>query len=247
VGVYAGVEPTWAAQTNVGRTHIVTKGVIQSGLVLALDAGVSSSYPGSGTTWTDLSGNGNTGTLTNGPTYSSSNGGSIVFDGTDDYVAPTGLTDSFWQGNWTASFWVNFDTLNTSTGTSDKTLLQHGSSTVRNGLHLTQRNTRIHFGLYADDLQATTVLSTGRWYNVVFTLNNTSFVKQNYLNGALDNSHTGAGAYTGTGSNARIGGVALIFGLTFDGFMSNCSFYNRVLTASEITQNYNALKGRFGL
>jgi hypothetical protein len=60
--------------------------IVRDGLVLDLDAGISASYPGSGTTWTDLSGNGNTGTLTNGPTYSSANGGSIVFDGTDDVV-----------------------------------------------------------------------------------------------------------------------------------------------------------------
>ena len=59
---------------------------ITDGLVLCLDAANRKSYPGSGTTWTDLSGRGNTGTLTNGPTYSSANGGSIVFDGTDDIV-----------------------------------------------------------------------------------------------------------------------------------------------------------------
>jgi hypothetical protein len=63
MGVMYGVNPTWGAQTNEGRTHIATKGVVQSGLVLNLDAGVLSSYPGSGNTWTDLSGNGRTGTL----------------------------------------------------------------------------------------------------------------------------------------------------------------------------------------
>ena len=63
---------------------------VTSGLVLCLDAGNTKSYPGSGTTWTDLSGNGNTGTLTNGPTYSSANGGSFVFDGTDDYASISG-------------------------------------------------------------------------------------------------------------------------------------------------------------
>ena len=60
--------------------------ITESGLVLALDAGNLKSYPTTGTTWTDLSGRGNTGTLTNGPTYSSANGGSIVFDGVNDYV-----------------------------------------------------------------------------------------------------------------------------------------------------------------
>jgi hypothetical protein len=56
MGVMYGVNPTWGAQTNEGRTHIATKGIVQSGLVLNLDAGVLSSYPGTGTTWTDLSG-----------------------------------------------------------------------------------------------------------------------------------------------------------------------------------------------
>ena len=64
--------------------------VITTGLQLYLDAGNASSYPGSGTTWTDLSGNSRDGTLTNGPTYSGTNGGSIVFDGSNDYVQCTG-------------------------------------------------------------------------------------------------------------------------------------------------------------
>ena len=64
--------------------------IVTDGLVLCLDAGNSKSYPGTGTTWTDLSGRGNTGTLTNGPTYSSANGGSIVFDGSNDFVQCTG-------------------------------------------------------------------------------------------------------------------------------------------------------------
>ena len=61
--------------------------IVTSGLVLALDAADRNSYPGSGTTWTDLSGNANNGTLTNGPTFNSANGGSIVFDGTNDFEA----------------------------------------------------------------------------------------------------------------------------------------------------------------
>jgi len=61
--------------------------IVTNGLVLCLDAGNRQSYPGSGTTWTDLSGNGKNGTLTNGPTYTSANVGAIVFDGVDDYVS----------------------------------------------------------------------------------------------------------------------------------------------------------------
>ena len=65
--------------------------IVEDGLVLALDAGNTKSYPGSGTTWTDLSGKGNNGTLTNGPTFDSGNGGAIFFDGGNDYVT-TGNT-----------------------------------------------------------------------------------------------------------------------------------------------------------
>ena len=63
--------------------------IVTDGLVLCLDAANKRSYPGTGTTWTDRSANGNNGTLTNGPTFDSANGGSIVFDGTNDYVTTT--------------------------------------------------------------------------------------------------------------------------------------------------------------
>jgi hypothetical protein len=224
--------------------------IINEGLVICLDATNIRSYPGSGTTWTDLSGSGNNGTLTNGPTYSSLNNGSIVFDGTNDYVASTGLTDAFLQANWTASFWVNFDTLNTGAAgvsTNDKPLLHHGTAATSSGLHLTQRNTRLLLGLYGNDLSGNRTLTTAAWYNCVFTLNNTTLIRQIYINGSLDASGTGSGAYVGTGNNARIAGPVLGFGLHFDGFMPFCSFYNRVLTAAEISRNFNALRGRYNV
>jgi hypothetical protein len=81
--------------------------IAESGLVLALDAGNLKSYPTTGTTWTDLSGNGNTGTLTNGPTYSSANGGSISFDGTNDYVTiPDSPSWDVNNGGYSICFWM---------------------------------------------------------------------------------------------------------------------------------------------
>ena len=76
------------------------------GLVLCLDAANTRSYPGSGTTWADLSGNGNSGTLTNGPTYSSANGGFLSFDGTNDYV-DLGQSNKFASTNLTLDVWLN--------------------------------------------------------------------------------------------------------------------------------------------
>lgn len=222
--------------------------IVRDGLVLHLDAANVKSYPGTGTTWSDLSGNGNNGTLVNGPLYSSDNNGILAFDGTDDYVSETvGLSDSFWQGDFTASFWVKFDTINTSTNyNSDKTLLQHGSNSNSRGLHLSQRRSRVHFGLYGDDLEGSAILSTNTWYNITYALNNTSFLKQIYINTVLDNDQTG-GAYIGTGNNTRIFGRVLSFGNTFDGDVGLCNFYNRVLTESEIQQNFEALRGRYGI
>ena len=222
--------------------------IVRDSLALYLDAANTKSYPGSGTTWKDICGKNNDGTLTNGPTFSSDNLGCIVLDGTNDYVSETsGLSDSLLQGNWSISFWVNFDTVNTGNSTNDKPLLHHGSSATRKGLHMTNRSSVIRYGLYSDDIDSTQSLTADTWYNFVFTLNNTSYLKQIYINGLLDISGTGGGAYTGTGSNTRIGGRLLTFGLYFDGNISNVSAYNRVLTAAEVKQNYDALKGRFGL
>ena len=86
--------------STVQSGHIVT-----DGLVLALDAANAKSYPGSGTTWSDLSGNRNTGTLTNGPTFNSGNGGGIVFDGVDDYV-DCGNSSTLQINQGTISAWV---------------------------------------------------------------------------------------------------------------------------------------------
>ena len=221
--------------------------IVTDGLVLYLDAANTKSYPGSGTTWTDISGKSNNGTLTNGPTFDSGNKGTIVFDGSNDYVSETsGLSDSLLQGDWSISFWANFDVVNTGNSTNDKPLLQHGSSSTRKGLHLTNRNGKMKFGLYSDDMDSIQSLTADTWYNFVFTLNNTSYLKQIYINGLLDASGTGGGAYTGTGSNTRIGGKVMFFGSYFDGNMSNVSAYNRVLTATEVKQNYDALKWRYG-
>ena len=222
--------------------------IVTDNIALYLDAGNTKSYSGSGTIWTDISSKRKDGTLTNGPTFSSDNGGAIVFDGTDDYVSETsGLSDSFLQGNWSISFWANFDTVNTGNSPNDRPLLHHGSNGTRQGLHFTNRFSKMKFGLYSDDLDSIQTLTADTWYNFVFTLNNTSYVKQIYINGLLDASSTGGGAYTGTGSNTRIGGKVLPFGLYFDGNMSIVAAYNRVLTALEVKQNYNAIKGRFGL
>ena len=88
--------------------------IVTDGLVLCLDAGNTKSYPGSGTTWTDLSGNGNTGTLTNGVGYSGDNLGSLSFDGVNDFTSTiTGEDFNFGTGDFTIECWVYFNTIST--------------------------------------------------------------------------------------------------------------------------------------
>lgn len=226
----------WGVQ--IEKKSSVTKYVPTNGAIITTNS------------WFDLC-SGNNAALFNGVSYSSSNGGTLVFDGTDDYATEVNsLSDAFWKGNWTASFWAKFSTIDTAV-TGDKVLVHHGVDTAlltqRNGLHLVQRASKIYFGLYADDLAGNTTVTTNTWYNIVYTLNNSTYAKQIYLNGSLDNSHTGGGAYVGTGSNTRIGRNVWGNSTFFNGNIGHCSFYNRVLTSSEISYNYNALKGRFGL
>ena len=232
---------------DIATGNIVS--VVTDGLVLYLDAGNSSSYPGSGTTWTDLSSSGNDASLINGVSYSSASGGHLSFDGSNDYVSETSsLSDSFFQGNWTFSIWARFDVISTTTnGNSDEILLHHGSSSTRNGLHLVQRNSTIRLGLYADDLDAASTVTTNQWYNFVFTLNNSTYLKQIYINSSFENSNTGGGAYTGTGSNTRIAGQVLGFGTYLSGDIGIVMAYNKVLSSSEISTNFNYFKDRYGL
>jgi hypothetical protein len=97
---------SWAAaRNNVLIVNREYEPIVTSGLVMNLDAGFTPSYPRQGTTWYDVSGNDYNGALTNGPTFNSANGGSIVFDGVDDY-ANNSNPSSLQNQNLTVSMWI---------------------------------------------------------------------------------------------------------------------------------------------
>jgi len=218
--------------------------VVSDGLVVCLDAANSKSYIGSGTSWNDLSGNNNTGTLVNGPTYTSSFGGSIVFDGTNDYVSEYSIPDSFWNaGSWTANVWVKFTTVSKGI---DNAIFGHGFTGTSNGLHLAERSSRVYFGFYSNDTGGNIPLSANIWYNIVWVFNYSTKLKQIYVNGVFDTSG-GTVGYGGTGTNTEIGRYPWSPSYIMSGNIAVTSLYNRVLSASEILQNYNANKGRFAL
>jgi hypothetical protein len=244
LGVYGGVERNWAALADIGRTHVATKGVVQSGLILNLDAGVSRSYGGSGTTWTDLSGLGNNGTLTNGPTYSSANGGSIVFDGSNDYISRSNpsLTNQI-----TVEVWVNLSLASPNStgwilGREQSYRLLYDYPNSFSWICATTTNGWYTAGTYV----GASVVSQSGIYHVVGTydgLNN-----RIYVNGTLQE----------TGS--AISGNILNTGYTYNLFKSDAAnisygkgnlyshrLYNRALSAAEIQRNFNAMRGRFSL
>ena len=158
---------------------------IVDGLVLALDAGNIKSYPGSGTTWTDIIGRGNTGTLTNSPTYSSQNGGSIVFNGVNNYVenlAPNlGISG---DTSVTLSCWF-YNSVNSS---DNQALLVYGNgSTGGDSISILLRNLSFYasFNGGLDAVIADNVYALNTWNNVVVTktpgaINTTTKL---YLNG----------------------------------------------------------------
>ena len=189
-----------------------------------------------GTTWTDLSGNGNTGTLTNGPTYSSANGGSFVFDGTNDYVnAP--LTKS---ATCTFSCWARTTTL----AGSGPMLFNAGPNGVGPDLFFYLGNIYWNTWDGAGNPFATTPASvTDGNYHYYVVVNDASSNTKLYYDGNL----LGTAAYrtAANNTNLTIGGATDTY--MWNGNISNFTIYNRALTAAEIQQNYNALKSRFGL
>jgi hypothetical protein len=218
--------------------------IVTSGLVLNLDAGNPASYPGSGTTWTDLSGNGNTGTLVNGVGYNSSNLGSLSFDGVDDYVSF--VSNPSLTNQITVEVWVQLSSTSPNgTGwilgreNSYRMLYSSGSfswvcATTNNAWYTTGTTT-----------SAGSVTPHTQTYQVVGTYTGTNL--QLYVNGELKN--TGANISgnilaTDTYYLIRSGAGNVDYG---KGNFYSHKLYNRALTAAEIQQNFNATRNRFGI
>jgi len=214
---------------------------IQDGLVLALDAADRNSYPGTGTTWNDVSGNNNSGSLVNGPTFNSANGGSIVFDGTNDivntsYISSNAFTWSVWfKTNVVSSGYRNIISI----PTPNYILLLMDISTPNLGFWTSD-------GLSGQSLSTPTI-AVNTWYNVVFVREGNSITNgyKTYVNSV---SYGSANTVTWSASDTiSLGGRTDDGSQFMNGNISEVSIYNRALTTTEIRQNYNALKSRFGL
>jgi hypothetical protein len=217
--------------------------IVTNGLVLALDAADQNSYPGSGTTWNDLSGNGNTGTLTNGPTFSSANGGSIVFDGLNDYVnisTAVNLTNP--------STICAFINTSVTTG-SNQVIYGPSANGSDNWLSVSNNRVQVNATQTSDvnnfSITGTTTIEANKWYYITGIVNNN--VTSLYVNGVFEVASS-AQAFTAGGwnSTARIGQRAT-GQFPFNGSIAYVHGYNRALSVTEIRQNYDAQKSRFNL
>lgn len=213
--------------------------IITANLVMHLDAGNTSSYPGSGTTWTDLSGNGNNGTLTNGPTYSSANSGSIVFDGTDDYVDIPDNASLNPTLNMTVSAWVNMTSFK-----SFNTIFGKGTSSGGFDFRI-DSSTQLNLVKYTiiDQTSTISALSTNTWYNITAVQSTTKV--DYYVNGVFIVSFSNSSAYINGSTSLKIGRSR--DNVYTAAKISQVSLYSRALSAAEILQNFYSLKDRYGI
>ena len=229
--------------------------IVTDGLILSLDAADKNSYPGSGTTWTDLSGNGNTNTLFGSPTFSSAFNGGLVLNGTSQYTTASDSTslrpssfsiDTWFRPTsfsayscilakptngpvWTPPYLSYFMRLE-----SNGTILICGTNTANTYRSLSSNYT----------------FATNTTYNIIFTFNSSTGAAIAYLNGSILNSTTfTAGSITYSTSPLIIGAGygASPLGEYFAGSIYSVKIYNTILSATEVLQNYNAIKSRFNL
>ena len=213
--------------------------IVTSGLLLALDAADKLSYPGSGTTWRNLASNNFNCTLTNGPTFSGANMGSIVYDGVDDSATCSLVTSD--ANNVTMESWFKATTL-----PGDRGLMLNGNGGSSGyGLQFGACGTAgttlyVFFGGVSCNVVSYGTLVTNTWYQAVYTRTTTPSISNIlYINGISRS--------TNTTSNPNAPAGSTLISSAFNGNISIARIYNRALTATEVLQNYNATKNRYGL
>jgi hypothetical protein len=234
-----------------GFTNIVT-----DGLVLSLDAGNLKSYPTSGTTWTDLTKNGNNGTLTNmGVTgFSSSNLGSIVFDGTNDVVLCGNASSLSFERTNSFSFccWIYPNSFSSTGILTSKYNASDRGLTFATGvgsLILVLRNAVATNDFVVQTADNSVLINN--WYFVVATYNGSSNATgvSFYINGVKTLNNTivrnGLTATISNTADFMVGARTLANAAYYNGRISNFLTYNKLLSDSEVLQNYNATKWRF--
>ena len=217
--------------------------MVQDGLVLSLNANDRLSYISGSTTWNDVSGQGNNGTLTNGPTFNSANGGNIVFDGVDDSVTvPNGNVFFSGKSQVTVCVWFKLTSgfvpnlINIPTGTGSFFSIENSSTTSTD------------LKTYFNNNNPTTFSFTLNTITCLVSIFNSGIVTT-YKDGVLVDTKNNSSSVMGNAgtSNLVIGRWGWVFSNSINGNVYSTQIYNRALSAQEVQQNYNALKSRFNL
>jgi hypothetical protein len=263
MGISYGVDPNWAVENANGRTHIATKGIVQDGLVFNIDIGSANCYPGSGSTITDLQGNHNF-SMINSPAYSGTdNYGAIVFDGVNDFLQVTGGISSGSAISLTNNFTIEQIFKPTAYQPSayfslTNMLLQKGTASTYN--YATQPSNDTTFAFIKrtspEDLQFHnfTVPSMLNKVNVVTIVVQNGNDSANdtvscYYNSVFINTLSISGSAIAAVNNDPLyfGGLGDTTYTEFTGSLYAIRIYNKALSQSEITKNFNASRRRFGL
>jgi hypothetical protein len=218
--------------------------IATDGLVLCLDAANRRSYPGTGTTWSDLA-ESNNGTLTNGPTFDAGNGGSIVFDGSDDYVNCGNDSIFTLTAELTLECWVK----TSYTGGYNHFISKFPVSNCAYLIGSQQSNGYLYFSRSTNGANGgingslSINVCSGNWNHLVVSYNSTSSTLLMSVNATISSSSLTGSIYEAT-SNLEVGRRSGV-GQYYPGNIATAKVYNRALTADEIRQNYNATKGRY--
>jgi hypothetical protein len=223
--------------------------IITDGLVLCLDAANRKSYPGSGDVWRDLAGS-NNGTLTNGPTFNSANGGSIVFDGSNDYAVISNSSSlNMGSKSFTGELWVSIPTFSG----AERMLFEYNIWSANGTYQITTVGNTVRVNFPAAFSAGKTLnysypeLTSNTWVHIVGQLDSVNNKLNLYINGNLVGEMLSVTQEIGNVTNSLYimsrGGTSLFL----PSKLSTLRIYNRALSPAEIQQNYNALKGRFNL
>ena len=222
---------------------------VTDGLVIHLDAGNIRSYAGSGTSILSLSGLGNTGILINGPTFSSSNGGQIIFDGTNDYIKLS-ANNAYNLNNGSLTIEVFFSIINPIIG--ERMILEHNNWQAVGLYQLTFATNNVYRYNFPEawaggqQLDYTdTNLELNKWTHVVAQFNTNTNTSRLYINTQLKAERTDITAELGNSTSDIFIFCRNGTGLFLAAKLGHIKLYNRALSATEILQNYNATKGRY--
>ena len=241
-------------------TAFSSQDIVRDGLVLWLDTNDKTSYPGSGTVWRDLSLSGNIGTLVNGPTFNDANGGFFSFDGVNEYSYIDNSSLTYNRSNFSVETWVKptgnhsnfkvgaFSKWNTGAGTDNEFLLGFWNFTGPSPLWFTvqsPQNSGGFNGQGAFEVQSSFNYIVNQWYHLVGTFDGPNSTLKLYVDGILVDTNTTFNDTQVKTTSIRyyIGAFGVRFSILAS--ISKCALYNKTLSATEVLQNYNALKDRY--